>query len=118
MEAGFAAKTSVSALGRKLRKLDKGSEGGFRLAYYCPGCEDTHQISIDGRNLRWSYDGDVAAPTFSPSIRVMHKEGETACHHFVRAGRIEYLADCQHALKSQTVDLPDFPASEDWIDRD
>lgn len=29
------------------------------------------------------------------------------CHSFVRNGRIEYLGDCTHHLKGQTVDLPD-----------
>lgn len=34
----------------------------------------------------------------------------TICHYFIKAGRIEFCGDCTHALKGQTVDLPDFPA--------
>jgi len=37
---------------------------------------------------------------------------EYRCHSFVRDGRIEFLSDCTHALKGQTVDLPDLP---DWL---
>ena len=29
------------------------------------------------------------------------------CHSFVREGKIEFLGDCTHALKGQTVDLND-----------
>lgn len=31
------------------------------------------------------------------------------CHSFVRAGRIEFLGDCTHALAGQTVPLPPWP---------
>jgi len=30
------------------------------------------------------------------------------CHSFVTDGRIQFLADCTHALANQTVDLPDW----------
>lgn len=34
---------------------------------------------------------------------------DEVCHSFVRAGKIEFLGDCTHALKGQTVPLPDWP---------
>lgn len=33
------------------------------------------------------------------------------CHSFVTDGRIQYLSDCTHSLKNQTVDLPDWESS-------
>lgn len=94
----------------------------------CPACGCGHLF--DGR---WAFNGDTEKPTFSPSMLVRgqrypsgrqfpnddeHKRmmaGEdfrpqmvpTWCHSFVTDGRIEYLADCTHALKGRTVDLPD-----------
>jgi hypothetical protein len=32
----------------------------------------------------------------------------TCCHSFVTSGRIQFLADCTHALAGQTVDLPEW----------
>lgn len=93
----------MAALGRKLRTIEGGA-----LAYYCPGCECCHGVWIKEPNpitgAKWSWDGNVEAPTFSPSILI---RGE--CHCFVRAGMIEFLNDCTHALAGKTVPLPDFP---------
>lgn len=54
----------------------------------------------------WSFDGNVEAPTFSPSINLVGQ-----CHYFIRAGRIEFCTDSKHELAGQTVPLPDIP---DW----
>ena len=120
----------MAALGKKLRTLEGGG-----IAFYCPGCESTHQIRISG-NAPWSFDGNADAPTFSPSVLVTsghflveHQPGESCwciynaanpgkpapfvcarCHTFVRAGQIEFLNDCTHALAGQTVPMPDWPA--------
>ena len=37
------------------------------------------------------------------------KVGSNVCHYFLRAGVIEYLGDCTHALRGQKVMLPDWP---------
>jgi hypothetical protein len=34
-----------------------------------------------------------------------------ACHSFITDGRIQYLGDCTHDLKGQTIDLPDWESS-------
>ena len=36
--------------------------------------------------------------------------GSRICHHFVTEGKIQFCGDCTHALRGQTVELPDFPA--------
>lgn len=109
----------MAALSSTLRGL----EGG-RIAFWCPGCNEAHVVRTgkDG----WSFDGNVDAPTLSPSILVQGKRMPTddevrrilageqveidrlVCHSFVRAGRIQFLDDCTHALRGQTVPLPAF----------
>lgn len=99
-----------------------------RLMFRCPGCHMTHQIAIrNGPHPCWTWNGDVERPTFQPSVLVtgvqqltdeehaafMRGEGlpeprPLRCHSFVRDGRIQFLADCTHALASQTVDLPEW----------
>ena len=73
-------------------------------------------------NAGWKFNGDFGKPTFSPSIKVTGQYGtnpdgtgsekdgtlvKTCCHSYVKDGRIQFLGDCTHALKGQTVDLPD-----------
>lgn len=107
----------------KLRTL----EGGY--AFWCPGCKDYHQV------IGWQFNGDFDKPTFSPSVLVRsghylpehkgpecwctsnaakHADWEPGfecehCHSFVENGMIRFLDDCSHALKGQTVPLPDLP---------
>jgi len=103
----------------KLRTL----EGG-RVAFMCPGCQELHQVIVDGEGRpRWGFNNDYDRPTFTPSILVRYpanpaateafKEWRTerVCHSFVRDGRIQFLADCTHALAGQTVELPDMEAA-------
>lgn len=68
---------------------------------------------------RWQFNGDLERPTFGPSVKTeqvlghrMDHETDSAtgfgvCHSFIKDGRIQFLADCTHALAGQTVDLPD-----------
>jgi len=103
------------------------------VSFRCPGCKQTHAVGVGaGPGPRWDYNGDPAAPTFSPSVLVRsghHVDGDQAncwcaynaehpddpdpfecviCHSFVTNGRIQFLSDCTHALAGQTVDLPDW----------
>ena len=85
----------MSALSKKLR-LASGPDESKRIAYYCPGCKSAHILNIDGPSPSWTWDGNVDAPTLSPSIRstVNFKPedgGPMVCHHFLRAGIIEIL---------------------------
>lgn len=57
----------------------------------------------------WTWNGDMEKPTFSPSL-LCNKGLPDQCHLFVRDGRIEYLSDCHHELRGQTVDLGEI----DW----
>lgn len=108
----------MSRLSSKLR-----SAGGGQLHFFCPGCRKVHGIAVgQGPGPRWDWDGNADRPTFSPSILVRvilppprepDDPPDVICHSFVRAGRIEFLSDCTHALAGQTVDLPDHWPAED-----
>ena len=110
-------------------------EGGG-LSFHCPGCDQRHSVWVGaGSGPRWSWNGDAAKPTFSPSILVTgghycngfvpgdncwcaYNAEELAagrppsgfkcerCHSFVVDGRIQFLADSTHHLSGQTDDLP------------
>lgn len=83
--------------------------------FMCPGCNDPHQIPTKPPR-GWTFNGDMVAPTFSPSILVTWNDGENrvkhVCHSYVRAGKIQFLSDCTHKLAGQTVELADVP--ERW----
>jgi hypothetical protein len=73
--------------------------------FECPGCAGMHYA-----DERWTFNGDIESPTFSPSIKVTvghHPDPPDICHSFVRDGKIQFLNDCTHELKGQTVSLPE-----------
>ena len=73
---------------------------------YCPGCKGGHML-----DSRWTFNGDYAKPTFSPSLLVngsQTNKNQPRCHSFVRNGQIQFLGDCTHDLAGQTVDLTDW----------
>lgn len=95
------------------------------LHFVCPGCGDSHVIPVDG-DKKWEWNGSLESPTLTPSILVRsghfapsHKEGDECwcgknygvdcylCHSFVINGKIQFLTDCSHSLRGQTVDLKD-----------
>lgn len=107
------------------------------LMLWCPGCEHyrdgdpepaggLHMLPVSGdSSLRptWQFDGNLDAPTLSPSILTRleharrHVDGELrdvglfVCHSFLRAGVWEFLSDCTHALAGQRVPAVSLP---DW----
>lgn len=89
-----------------IRKHQDGSGGETRF-FWCPGCNILHAT-----DHTWSFNGDLERPTFQPSILCNASFPESRCHSYVTDGRIQFLADCHHALKGQTVELPDVPA---WV---
>lgn len=105
------------------------SNGHNKLRFICPGCNEEHQITRS-----WDFDGNFEQPTISPSIKVTFeysselnnkkakefflKKGrfptrkelpydiKQICHSYIKNGKIEYLGNCHHKLKNQTIDLP------------
>lgn len=89
--------------------------------HWCPGCGSHHVFYTDAplkNGARWTFDGNTDRPTFSPSMlswtdEVVDEDGDTwpatRCHYFLKAGKIQYLADCTHELAGTTIDLPVLP---------
>ena len=109
-------------------------EDGY--VHWCPACNEAHYIAVHkplANGASWTFDGNVDAPTFNPSVRVeipehSYADGEGGrryhplerCHYFIRSGHIEFCGDCTHALAGKTVPLPEWPLREDrppadWI---
>lgn len=107
----------------KLVRLDSRywPRGGY--GHWCPGCNSGHEIDTEQPNsqgAKWSFNGDMERPTFSPSINIRwgkyadpnfvdERDISGICHYFIRNGRIEFCGDSTHALAGKTVDLPDIP---------
>jgi hypothetical protein len=107
----------------------------------CPACGNGHLFNtapgdngVGGKKPVWDFNGDLDAPTFSPSMlcqttrftakgRADYEAWYAAghpkrdepfeseplvCHSYVRNGQIEFLGDCTHEMAGKTVPL------EDW----
>lgn len=95
-------------------------------AHWCPGCEEMHPLPDAG----WTFDGNLEAPTFTPSFKHTGLETEkvegrwtgnwvrdaagnprpVCCHYTLTAGQLHFHEDCTHALRSSVVPLPLLPA--------
>lgn len=76
--------------------------------YWCPGCEDNHQIIVAPGY--WGFDGDLERPTVDGSVLVRGSVWENrACHSYIRDGKIEFLSDSTHDLAGHTVEMLDWP---------
>lgn len=73
--------------------------------FFCPGCKCGHKFETP----KWTFNNNFEKPTIRASI--LHPEGpgkkEYRCHCFVTDGKIQFLNDCTHDLKGQTVDMED-----------
>lgn len=111
-ESGNAMKAAL------MHSLNNGKSVGDSLWLWCPGCNEAHKVNVraaDGacEEPCWEWDGNIDAPTISPSLLVTYTtQGATTCHSFVVAGQWQFLNDSSHALAGQTVPLPELP---DWL---
>lgn len=121
----------------KVRRWEGGGRVG--LSYLCQGCDETHSVVIErqdraGPGPCWGYNGNPAAPTFTPSVLVTsghympgHDPAKGCyctnpapddegwgfecgrCHTFITDGMVQFLGDCTHSLAGQTLPVPDWP---------
>jgi len=83
---------------------------GVVLGYLieCPACGYGHFF-----DNRWTFNGDMNRPTFTPSMLV---NGDSRfvtpttprCHSFVIDGVIKFLSDCSHSMAGQEAELKDW----------
>lgn len=90
------------------------NDNGTMLWFWCPGCDCQHAARVESSAGKacWTWNGSEEKPTLSPSLLTNSRAPEKRCHCFVRDGQIQFLNDCDHALRGQTVPLPDLP---DWL---
>lgn len=98
-----------------IKKL--GNDGNHYVQWKCPGCKGFHAIPVTGP-YAWGFNEDLAKPTLTPSV-LERVDGWTdpeddsfhieprRCHFFLRDGRAQFLDDCTHDMKNQTVELPE-----------
>lgn len=86
--------------------------------FYCPGCQTLHQL-----DTRWPFNYNADRPTFKGEIRLTAGPfpaehplaGQTIrCVSVVRDGQIHFTQESTHALRGQSVMLPD---PQDEIDK-
>jgi hypothetical protein len=87
----------------------------------CLGCGYYHIFYTNPAVYKstWGFNGNLNKPTFTPSLLLTTGSyaqpgyiddpaiPPTRCHSFVREGKMQFLNDCTHHLKGQTVELPD-----------
>lgn len=121
----------------KVERVDSVGGALYGYRFRCPGCGNEHLLPTQDTpgevHARWTFNGDVSNPVFSPSILArgdrikyddkgewtgeweLDEHGKTipyVCHSFVgingaAPGFIQFLGDCTHALANQVVELPD-----------
>jgi hypothetical protein len=98
-------------------KIFTDSGGWEQIEIFCPGCNCSHafttKVPPGEKFTPWDWNRDFNIPTFSPSMLVNASHADTRCHSFVTDGRIQFLGDCYHELKGQTVDLPEIDLNDD-----
>lgn len=89
------------------------SSGTIHYMFFCPGCKCGHGFETP----KWKFNEDMDKPTIRDSILHPGDEKQCAetngrhghkCHVFVTDGNIQFLGDCTHHLKGQTVPLEPF----------
>ena len=76
-----------------------------------------HVVRISGGGHPcWEFNSDANSPTITPSYRQFEPADKklgtsekTLCHLFVKNGTIQYLGDCDHALKNTTIPMQPIP---------
>lgn len=102
----------MSQISASLRRTEIGH------AHWCPGCEEMHHLPDS-----WTFDGNAASPTFSPSFRHtlirfdsytpegigVGQRRERVCHYILTAGVLNFCGDSWHKLAGRSVPLPPLP---------
>lgn len=91
----------------KVVKIKNLWDGTIHCHYMCPGCGYDHAFNPEVHK----YNGDGSSPTVTPSLLQNNPQGHHTCHSYIKDGKIEFLNDCWHDKKGQTIDLPEFDIS-------
>jgi len=93
-----------------LRPIGSSDDEYTAYVFFCPGCKTHHSFNVahdcQWTPRFWGFNGDMQKPTFTPSLLCNPQDPKSRCHSFVKNGHIQFLGDCWHKLKGQTVPLP------------
>lgn len=92
----------------KIHRIGPSHTGGVLYAFECPGCGYGHPFDVP----RWTWNGSLSCPTFTPSLLCNKDDPKSRCHCVVTDGKIQFLDDCWHELRGKTVEM------EDWDEGD
>jgi hypothetical protein len=87
-------------------KHDDGIVRVDQYLYWCEGCGWEHAFALVENGGHHHFNMDLNNPTITPSL-LQNFNPEHICHSFIKDGNIQYLNDCWHHLKGQTVELLD-----------
>jgi hypothetical protein len=120
--------------GPKMRRTTQG------YAWFCPACKEMHPLpdgwKFDGNLERPTFSPSFR---YGPLIQTVNdengqwlgawlacdKDGNVVervglqagdvpvmwcCHYIITAGQVAYCVDCTHAMKGQTIPMPDLPS--------
>lgn len=112
-----------------LKKITDGTREYFE--FYCPGCKQTHLYYTKRKGPTWTFNGDMQAPTFQPSLLLLREEWTPpvtpenldewqkkqwpqvkvakTCHLNITGGMIQFHGDCWHELKHKTIPMVPIP---------
>ena len=101
-------------MGNRVREVvnSKGELLGY--SHYCPGCGHDHVYYTEKESqyhVLWTFvNGDLEKPTFKASMLVNPNNDPSynRCHYFVTDGKIQYLNDCTHNMKGQTIEMKEY----------
>lgn len=91
----------------KFQKITSTEKEVEEYVFFCPGCKGIHMIRTKGDRPKWTWNESLDEPSCQPSLLV-GPGTSYQCHSFIKAGRIEFLNDCWHGLKGQTVEIPEW----------
>ena len=94
--------------GEVVMMLNAGEGNPEHPFIFCPGCRCGHSYDPS----RWQWNGDKIRPTFTPSMLVNRDDPKSRCHSYITNGMMQFLPDCFHELKNQTVALRPFTIEE------
>ncbi len=90
--------------------------------FYCPGCKHLHTYAINSDGTGWNFNGNMANPSFSPSLlntvpikneaTGVYKTDKERCHLILMDGKINYCPDCTHELAGKSIDMVDIETKQ------
>lgn len=100
-------------------KLPSAAGMPYGWRHWCPSCEQNHVLPYREKD-GWTFDGNMEAPTFTPSFKhtwtewqgdaATGRRGKRVCHYVLTAGVLFFCDDSTHALRGKHP-LPDLPAT-------